>query len=161
MAVFPIISLLSFYGLHLPYLSLSAFPYVTSVLLWTFSLYCLLDQCWSLHGTVQFFKHNYLVHMYLMYPLLAQVYFFVNVLLATNFLWVLLSLRTHIASLANLFASSHIAILSLFLLEFAYICCKSFFAFLCEIIFSEVRKDNWKSCIFDYENANKLKCLSS
>jgi len=67
--------------------------------------------------------------MYLMYPLLAQVYFFVNVLLITSLLWVLLSVGTPNISLANLFTSSHTATLSLFLLEFAYICHKSFLCF--------------------------------
>lgn len=93
--------------------------------------------------------------MYLMYPLLAQVYFFVNVLLTTNFLWVLLSLGTHIFSkFIPVFTYCYIESVPtgvcLYLLQI-------FFAFLCDITFSEVCKRKWKSCIFDYENTNKLK----
>lgn len=56
-----------------------------------------------------------------MHPLLAQVYFVVNVVLTTNFLRVLLSLEAHIISSQILFTSSRIAILILLLLEFASI----------------------------------------
>lgn len=62
------------------------------------------------------------------------------------FLW-------EVICLANVFISSDIAILNLFLLEFAYI-----LHFHVRKIFG-VHEDYLKLHLFNYENANKLKCV--
>lgn len=95
-------------------------------------LICAVFQISADHGRedCNFFKHNYLAHVYLTNTLLLQVYFFFHVLLTTYFLCVLLSLGSHMLSKCiHIFRYCYIeSVLAGVCLYFAFSCKKKFWS---------------------------------